>query len=342
MRFTISSLLTTCCMVALVILGVQWVLVKSKRPYSLPALGFILLFVGIHLMFPLEFSFSETIPEQISGYLISYGYLYNHSLSNVEIWPILIWISGAGIKGWKNIRQIQEGRRLQQYIAETGTKDTFQGVSFSYSSAISSPMVLFRKTIVLPQKKYEEKELQYILKHECLHISHHDFYWKQIVQWLSVLYWWFPFIYLFQKQVCLFLELRVDQQVTQTYSKEEAFEYMKELLNLEKEGQTPSLWNSYSIHSSFISIKNLQIRMQTMFSRMESSNRNRWIFSLLIFTLLSTFIVFEPYSPSLLYEARAITEGNTEIVNREGNSYLLINGTNMGIVERDEKSQEEP
>ena len=103
------------------------------------------------------------------------------------------------------------------------------------SDLVPSPMVIgFKKAIFLPETEFDHKELVNILEHELTHLRNKDIYIKNLINLLTIIYWWFPPIYVLQRQIDLFLEIRVDNKVTGNYSEKESLQYAQTLVSVQK------------------------------------------------------------------------------------------------------------
>ena len=61
-------------------------------------------------------------------------------------------------------------------------------------------MVLgWQKVILLPDVSYSQKEIEHILSHELQHILNHDIWIKQLMNLLTIVYWWFLPVLLAEK-----------------------------------------------------------------------------------------------------------------------------------------------
>ena len=112
---------------------------------------------------------------------------------------------------------------------------------------IEQPFVIGIKKIIvaLPLKKYTQKELEFILKHEFAHIKHHDSLLKLFLEFLDVLYWWNPFLHKLIIEIHKLLEIRCDLFVSKNLPEQEKIDYLTLLLNeslsLKKDSQFHSL-----------------------------------------------------------------------------------------------------
>lgn len=98
--------------------------------------------------------------------------------------------------------------------------------------AVESPccMGMIRERILIPDKTYTAQELYYILLHEYNHLRNYDILLMQLVNILSILFWWNPFIYLLKKDINQNIEIRCDQMVVKRISREERADYLAVIL----------------------------------------------------------------------------------------------------------------
>ena len=71
---------------------------------------------------------------------------------------------------------------------------------------------------------------------------------KQIINLLVIMYWWFIPVYRLRDKIDLFLEMRVDYQTTNPFSKEEVMKYMHTLIEIQKNIQGRNEFNGQSTH----------------------------------------------------------------------------------------------
>ncbi len=91
------------------------------------------------------------------------------------------------------------------------------------------------KPVIFLQKKYAEKELYWILKHEMAHIAGKDLWIKLFLEFVCCLHWFNPFIYLLEQKVRFLCETSCDECVIKGCTEEECRKYI-ELLEENKGG----------------------------------------------------------------------------------------------------------
>lgn len=83
------------------------------------------------------------------------------------------------------------------------------------------------KPVIFLQKKYAEKELYWILKHEMTHIVRKDLWIKLFLEFVCCLHWFNPFIYLLERKIGFLCETSCDECVIKGCAEEERKTYME-------------------------------------------------------------------------------------------------------------------
>ncbi len=158
--------------------------------------------IFLRLLFPLEFIFTFTLEAPIIMNPIQALFLtpiYKNMLFNQFL--LLAWIIVSILlffhyifvlcKLNKNTEKIISiSRRLEDMNCEYPIYQTnFVNVPTIFAT---------KKTIFLPELDYSSQELNDILVHETQHINNHDLLIKQLINILSIIYWWNPFVYMYK------------------------------------------------------------------------------------------------------------------------------------------------
>ncbi len=184
------------------------------------------LFCMIRLMIPIELPWTK----EVSG-----GELYNKVYDmiryempvglGIHIYQVLlsIWIIGAiilltryFIQYFKLMRSlgklsvVDNGKTAE--ILERVVKGNSKKPDIIKTSAINIPCCIgvFRKRIILPDKKLTDEEMYYILLHEYTHLQNNDVLTKMLINIICALYWWNPIVYLLRKDINQSIEIRCD------------------------------------------------------------------------------------------------------------------------------------
>lgn len=104
-----------------------------------------------------------------------------------------------------------------------------------FSHKITSPAVygIIRPEIILPYN-IAEKDMDYILLHERLHIGRRDNFWRTAAVITACLHWFNPFVWFFLKHFLSDMEMACDAEVLKICGNEKKKEYASALLNCEQ------------------------------------------------------------------------------------------------------------
>lgn len=111
-----------------------------------------------------------------------------------------------------------------------------QNVDIYKLDGLYTPIItgIFKSKIILPDKKYTESELNFILKHELIHYKRKDNFFKCLMTMVNIIYWFNPIIYILRHFFYEQCELSCDETVIDNYSLFEIKEYSLILLNIIK------------------------------------------------------------------------------------------------------------
>lgn len=164
------------------------------------------------------------------------------------IWTIMgiLWLLGiVGMFGYEVIiyqsvyKSIQRWRRpapkeyQKQFALVCREMHISKKIPVYQCSKVESPMIvgLWRPSIILPERKYQNESLYYIYKHELTHFCHGDLYYKLIQTIVKCIYWFHPLIHAMYHQASFDVELVCDERVTKNQSETFCQEYSYVLLD---------------------------------------------------------------------------------------------------------------
>lgn len=249
MFFSLASLITILFIINMSVIFL-WFFLKSHRRImqinlSIMLLGILL--VVLRLLVPMEFSFQQTIREKNilpSIFLILYTPVLESVITGIYVYHIILLVWGLGILFFsiKNllcyIRFLYLMNR-EEDICDKKVKNTIKKIEDIYrkssnfkiimTSKVSVPMYfgLLRPLIILPKIELSDQELYYILGHEATHYYNNDLWIKLFVEFISIVYWWNPFVFILKHEVDKILEIRVDKAVTKTFNESEKINYLE-------------------------------------------------------------------------------------------------------------------
>lgn len=211
-----------------------------------------LLLTLVRFMFPLELKFTTTVrlPKFLS-FIITH---FLHTLIEpygikISIWTIFecVWLIGIAYKLYFHVRECTSAERFLRHNSVDITEQEPYAAALSEAcSGRKNPFQILKVSdlpmpclygirhprILLPMTgELTGPDLYYTLRHEISHHYHHDLVIKQIVNFLSIVYWWNPACLILKNQVNLLLEMRVDDVLVKG-DKKVALTYLQTLINI--------------------------------------------------------------------------------------------------------------
>ena len=144
------------------------------------------------------------------------------------------------------------------------------------------------------------------------------------------MYWWFIPVYRLRDKIDLFLEMRVDNQTTNPFSKEEVMKYMHTLIEIQKNIQGRNEFKRQSTH--FMIQDNahvLEYRINYLMDGMYRKRTSRILMIVVLaLPLLTNSIIletaFEPPKKEDIYDQSYIDKGY--IIKHKDGTYELVLG----------------
>lgn len=208
----------------------------------------------------------------------------------------------------------------------------------------TTPMIFgfFKPVICLPNIRFTDQELYYMLQHEWFHYINRDSWVKFFIYLISSIFWWNPFTHLFRKELNHILEIQCDLKVTSKMNKMERIHYLEILMKIVRLRQPANdLHDRYYLDttSMLISTKH-QSKIKQRFHLVLGQKYKRrklpayllCIFMLLSFLASYTFVVQPLYLPP--DDTFAITTENAYLKQNENGTYsLYVDGHYKSIVD---------
>lgn len=354
MHFSISSLLISLVLASLLIVLLQ-ILLSQKFNYRFFRIDFLQIFaliIFIRLAVPFEFINTHTLSSHIILpvlYKTAQHPLLNSGITFAKL-LLIIWFTGTlfslfhFIKSLCHVKQISSmfNELPANYLSKQAINLIPSSVTLNYLNIPKSPFVYgtFHPHIVFCALESTPEEQVYIIKHELQHIRNHDILKKHFVNILVCIYWWFPLIYLFQKQINIIFEMEADHRVVNKSMQDVYFNYVQSLVHITKSLTSisdPLVEIDNSTFANFTILENctLKQRVQFLLEGYEIRSTKPVIKMLLILIpLLITSIIFEPDSTNLKAVSGTKTINQTSyVIHKSSKYYLIIDGKNMGSFE---------
>lgn len=208
------------------------------------------------------------------------------------------------------------------------------------SDKIDSPMLFGWRspTIYLPNLNFTDNEIRYILSHELSHHTNLDYFKKHFIHLLKIIFWWNPFIHVFDNDFSQILEVDCDLKTVKNYMKEEKIEYLKTISKIIEHSIVKNKICSFSSNTSFLVMDNDADKINQRYKIVLEYNKNKRTykyFNLIVCILAivlfasSYFIVIQPsYLPD---NCDGLYEDNSE------SNFILKNDSNEYDVYTDNK-----
>ena len=203
------------------------------------------------------------------GHFIFYRKMLQRSdsCSNKNIWAVVIKMSKE--LGLKRIPQVRILRDEQTGPFTVG---------------------FFRNIIVLPDTDYQEKDIQYIIKHELVHCADKDTQLKVLFVAINAIHWFNPLVWFMKALVDQDMELECDEKVLGAASKEERNEYSEILMSCigtDKSGR--SVLSTGYVHG----VKFIKKRFNNIFNTRKKSGKVIGCIIMVVLAAASGLIGFE-------------------------------------------------
>lgn len=332
-RFTYSSFLTSV-VVFFIIVACSIVYIKKKKQIFSKFEVFCLVIcfgvLDIRLLLPFEypFSYSVYIP---NVYFEVCAFVRKNIWRNVSIFDVFIFIMliGAILLGSYKIILYRRVCKLMQNSehVEIIELDNGKKIPVMKNSMVDEPFIFgIRNTrIILPKKMSYNSS--YVVQHEVQHYKNHDLWLKAFYEVIITLYWWNPFVYVIRNYMYNMLELRNDFQITEKSSEEEKIDYANTLLQAAKFKQKKRYGLGISSNESF-----LKTRIYSICEK-QRTKRSIFVILLIIFTVISSFFIFEPVNKEAPSGAFSIIYDNPYIIHDQQGYHIIVDGCEVGIVD---------
>lgn len=240
LNFSFASLLMAIVTSNLFIIVLTLIFINQSvmREFGFSLLGMICTLIFIRMLFPFEFAHMTkniNLPIAVSRV---FSFIRHPGIPilgyRCSVWDIFVIIWGIGffvlfyqymssIKDtykfiYKYGVNVTDSPGYKAALCKTiDNKKLRDRITILQLPLINSPAVFryhMHYYILMPDKlTLDEKEQEFIFRHEVSHILHHDTTLKFFLQVICLFYWWNPFCYMLKKRSSLLFELRVDSSV---------------------------------------------------------------------------------------------------------------------------------
>lgn len=362
MQFSLFSLFISLTMVFILVVLFHLilnnsVLFKSFRVDFLLAFCVVLV---LRILFPLEFRSTHTL-FSTKALPVIYTWLRQPvSLGGIHLTLIqlllVLWIVSAAcyLLVWTVKQLVTVGRIRKLFKGVTPEQYQPAGASARPVKVYDierefSPFMMgyFRPVIVIPRFLRDSPDLPFALYHEWRHIRNKDAWVKLLMGLISCVYWWFPPIHWFEKQLMLVLEIHVDTQVQRHLGNgEKDYRYAESLIDVSRHLNQHTANQKHAssfppnLSSAFVIDEKATLTKRIKFLLEKHPIKHTRILTLLFTVALmytATAVIVVPYytDSELIKGTGVISEdGKAEdyILKRGPTYYLILDGKNYGRI----------
>lgn len=231
---------------------------RFRTNFGLGALVLLYLFSIMRIIFPLELphvielGIDEVYPEIYRFLTTNHSYGEHLNFSYLDVLAC-VWLAGIVIlttryiinyhKTMRSITKYASPCGQHEYTSlDTVKRDIGKSIEVSLCTIpnISVPFGIgvFRRTILLPQNSFTDRELYYILLHEYTHFLNHDIPVKMMVSVFCCIFWWNPVAYLLKADLEQTLEMKCDASVARCLDTKGKAAYLRTIVGVIKQSST--------------------------------------------------------------------------------------------------------
>lgn len=149
---------------------------------------------------------------------------------------------------------------------------------------------VFHNVVFLPEKEYQERDLQYILRHELTHCAGRDTQIKLLFVLINAIHWFNPFVWFMKALVNQDLELACDERVLADTSRKERGEYSELLMSCIERGRV----GGAALSTGYVQgVKFIKRRFGNIFNTQKKSGKAAVCVMAVLFALASAGIGFQ-------------------------------------------------
>lgn len=350
MTISVSSVMLSCLEAGLMIILLELALSQRRcfRFVHADAILFLTTLILVRLCFPVEpfYTVKIQVPAVMNPIIQLLSWEIAAGLSILDCLTGLWW-AGIIVKGWLYWKHFRIVEQAAKRIRKRATKSSVCRLTGSpllpdypvyLTKDVMTPGIMGRdKSILLPDETYTQIQLEWILRHEIRHLENRDFYKKQFVEVLIILYWWFFPVYLLRRSVAVCAEALADGEAVWDQSESGQLKYAETLIQLQRrfteqvrtgeEKRMGSLFHSFLADSSHT----LTWRMDRLFEPAFLQKTSGFCLTVLavsafIFGFFSIEPKFDPPSGSFAWSEVELIQSGSLLCDADGNWRFLIDG----------------
>ena len=343
MRITLFSFFSSVFWSSILIIGIYFFrkMNRFKTSFGLWALVLLYLFGIVRIFLPLELPFviELGVPHvypQIYRFLTTSHSCGTHLHFSYFSALVFIWLFGMCLLLLRYLYFYRKAlQSITKYVALCGQREyellkivkrgAGKEINVSLYSVpnISVPfgMGVFRKTILLPQNSFTDRELYYILLHEYTHFLNHDISVKVMVSVFCCIFWWNPIVYLLKADLEQTLEMKCDAAIAHYLDTRGKADYLRTIVSVMKQSSTEKLI-LYSSTTLFNANRTVDIKERFDVVMHCGTERDRMLLHIgTLFVCICVLILSYTIIPQPTFKAPTSTEPNVVDFD-SSNSYI--------------------
>lgn len=338
MIFSFAALLSTL-LLSSTIAFLQILFVKKLRINRLLSGSFLMIISIIfivRLFLPVEFFFTKTLPSNVilpylDSLLCREFFVLGSFSINLKHILIMIWLTGCFFCLTRFCFSLHKISLIKRLLSNYPSFKHNNKKIIKINEPIS-PVVIgfFFPIILLPNLDLSDKETKYILDHELFHISNYDVWIKYAYEFLSIIYWWNPVVYIFKNSFNQIIELKADESVVSQLNDQERIEYVETLLKVGAQINRNYFRKELESLTSFTSYKQkfLLERAENIFSEKKSKPPKLVaVFFAICCFYFSSCVIFESFvaDPEVESSTISISKKDSFLIKTGENKYKVYN-----------------
>lgn len=183
------------------------------------------------------------------------GRTYMNSYTHIQRAVVIIWLLVACIMMMDRMADYLKKSRLIARYVETAMSKRHEAVLANikeqygvrrrvllYQGENGKPSLTFGifRPVILCGKEIESREGELVLRHEMAHIRRLDTVWKMVVQFMKILYWWNPIVWLLCDEFDRVCEMSCDEAAVLGEPEEERKVYVRLLIEEAQNEEKPA------------------------------------------------------------------------------------------------------
>lgn len=142
---------------------------------------------------------------------------------------------------------------------------------------------VFKSYIILPNYKFDSCELEWILRHELIHIKYNDIFYKFLLMLVSIIYWFNPLVYYMNNIINDECELACDERVLRNCNVQKRQDYALAIIK--------SVKRFKESETKMVSALGKECFVKERVENMFQYNLKRGFFTIIILFLVTVFSI---------------------------------------------------